>query len=256
MDGVVIPAATARALALLWLDRGDKPPGLGRFVATGQIEADLIARVGDDVALLRQAWALQPPLTGASAEAAGSVSTAQLTVLHAYLQAHGPRGPQPDWPPQGPVDLRVLADPLDRHATKERNVTMSSGQDMDIYQRLGGAEQGPANVAAVVDRFYELVVHDPALLHYFEGVNLRRLKMHQRQFLTAALGGPEPYEGRGLRDAHARLGISDEHFTRVVTHLVHALGEFHVDPDTIQAIGRKLAPLRSQIVTHPGAGGD
>jgi hemoglobin len=253
MDGVVITAATARALALLWLDRHG-PPGLRRFAATGQIEPELIERVGDDLALLRAAWDLQPPPTESSTEAAGSVSAAQLAVLHAYLQAHGPCGPQPEWPPSGAPDVRVLADPLSQHTTNERNPTMTGRQGIDVFQRLGGAEQGPANVAAVVDRFYELVVQDPALLHYFEGVNVRRLKMHQRQFFTAALGGPEQYEGRGLRQAHARLGITDEHFNKVVTHLVHALGEFDVDADVIEAIGGKLAPLRSEIVTRSGDG--
>jgi hemoglobin len=84
---------------------------------------------------------------------------------------------------------------------------------------------------------------------------MRRLKMHQRQFLTAALGGPEQYEGRGLREAHARLGISDEHFTKVVTHLVHALSELDVDGDTIESIGGKLAPLRAQIVNAGASDG-
>jgi hemoglobin len=251
MDRTVITAATARALALLWLDWRSNPSELNRFAANGQIEADLIAQVGDDLALLHAAWDLQRPPAGSPAEAAGSVSAAQLALLHAYLQAHGPRGPQPDWPPPGAADLRVLADPLDRHTNKERNVAMTG--DEDVYQRLGGAEQGPQNIAAVVARFYELVVHDPALLHYFEGVNMRRLKMHQRQFLTAALGGPEPYEGQGLREAHARLGITDEHFNKVVTHLVHALSEFDIDGDTIEAIGGKLTPLRAQIV-NAGAG--
>jgi hemoglobin len=252
MDSV-IPAATARALALLWLDRHG-PPGLGRFAATGQIDVDLIERVGADLGLLRAAWDLQPPPAGSPARAAGSVSAAQLAVLHAYLQAHGPCGPQPGWPPTGAVDLRVLADPLDQLTTDERNTAMTGRHDVDVYQRLGGPGQGPQNIAAVVDRFYELVVHDPALVHYFEGVNVRRLKMHQRQFLTAALGGPERYEGRGLREAHARLGITDEHFSRVVSHLVHALGEFDVDADVIEAIGGKLAPLRSEIVTRSGDG--
>jgi hemoglobin len=246
MDCVVVTAATARALALLWLDARHNPPELHRFAATGQIDAGLIALVGEDIERLHAAWDLQPARPPSPAHAAASVSAAQLAVLHACFQAHGPRGPVPEWPPPGAADLRVLADPLDRHTNKERNTAMTGGQD--IYQRLGGAEQGAANVAAVVDRFYELVVHDPMLAPYFEGVNVRRLKMHQRQFLTAALGGPESYEGRGLRQAHARLGITDEHFNKVVTHLVHALGEFDVPSDVIEAIGRKLAPLRAQIV--------
>jgi hemoglobin len=102
----------------------------------------------------------------------------------------------------------------------------------NIYERIGGA---PA-VEAVVDLFYEKVWSDPALAGYFEGIDRDRLKEHQREFVSAALGGPERYDGRNMGEAHAGLGITDAVFYQVVAHLAATLIQLGVDKDTIGEI--------------------
>ena len=118
---------------------------------------------------------------------------------------------------------------------------------MSIYAKIGGAP----SVAAAVDDFYVRVTGDPALARYFDDVDIARLKGHQRSFIASALGGPETYEGRAMTDAHAGLGISAEHFDRVVQHLVDTLVSLGVDDDTIGDIGGALVPLKGQIVSVP-----
>jgi hemoglobin len=61
-------------------------------------------------------------------------------------------------------------------------------------------------------------------------------------------GGSAVYAGRDMHAAHARVGVTAEAFDRVVAHLVAALAGLGVAPATIEAIGGKLAPLRTQIV--------
>lgn len=56
---------------------------------------------------------------------------------------------------------------------------------MSIYDSIGGAE----SVRAAVEQFYTRVLADPALGHFFAGVDIDRLKSHQRSFIAAALGG-------------------------------------------------------------------
>jgi hemoglobin len=73
-----------------------------------------------------------------------------------------------------------------------------------IYQRIGGE----AAISAAVDRFYERVLADPTLSHFFSGVSMARLKAHQFAFLSQALGGPKQYSGASMRDAHSRLAQS------------------------------------------------
>ena len=111
--------------------------------------------------------------------------------------------------------------------------------------QIGGA---PA-VAAAVDDLYLGVLGDPALAHYFDGVDMARQKSHLRVFVAAALGGPEVYAGRDMHTAHAHLRVTAGAFDRVVQHLAASLGALGVPVATIGAIAGKLAPLRTQIVT-------
>lgn len=115
-----------------------------------------------------------------------------------------------------------------------------------IYEQIGGA---PA-IEAVVDLFYEKVWNDPLLADYFEGVDRDRLKDHQREFVTAALGGPQNYDGRKMGEAHTGLGITDAAFYQVVAHLAATLTELGVDKDTIGQIAITLAPYRNDIVVQ------
>ncbi|HEX7658681.1 MAG TPA: group 1 truncated hemoglobin [Pseudonocardiaceae bacterium] len=116
---------------------------------------------------------------------------------------------------------------------------------MSIYDSIGGA---PA-VAAAVDEFYTRVLGDPKLSPYFTGVDMGRLKAHQRSFIAAAIGGPEIYAGRDMAAAHAGFDITDAAFDAVVGHLVDTLTGLGVPSDTVEQIGGVLAPLRTQIVT-------
>lgn len=125
-------------------------------------------------------------------------------------------------------------------------------QTVSDYDLVGG---GPA-VARVVDGFYERVTADPDLAHYFEGVDLNRLKRHQALLVSQVMGGPTAYDGRELGVAHARLGITDEAFDRVVAHLAATLQEAGAPADVIGRVGGALGGTRSAIVTDaPGAPG-
>ena len=126
---------------------------------------------------------------------------------------------------------------------------------MSIYDELGGAD----GVAAAVDEFYRRVLDDHSLAPYFEGVDLGRLRSHQRAFIAAALDGPEGYEGRDMATAHESLGVTDAAFERVVGHLTATLDHLGATPDAIAEVGTRLAPLQAEIVSsaeptqHPAA---
>ena len=116
---------------------------------------------------------------------------------------------------------------------------------MSIYDEIGGR---PA-VDAAVSIFYERVLADPTLAGYFDGVELDRLKRHQRAFIGMALGGPVVYSGRDMKSAHAGLDITAEAFGAVVQHLAATLTSLGVPDETIGAIAGALAPLQDDIVT-------
>jgi hemoglobin len=122
--------------------------------------------------------------------------------------------------------------------------------DVSDYQRVGG---GPA-VTAVVDTFYTKVLADPQLSGYFTDVDLPRLKRHQVLLVSQVLGGPAQYDGRDLAAAHAGLGVTSDHFDRVVDHLVESMQEASVPDEVIGRVGDALVGSQGDIVAeHPSA---
>src|ERR1700757_3810345 len=91
--------------------------------------------------------------------------------------------------------------------------------EVSIFELIGGE---PA-LAAVVDDFYERVLADPQLAGFFAGANMPKLKGRQVEFFAAALGGPDVYQGAGMREVHAGRGIGQADFDKVAFHLTAAL---------------------------------
>ena len=115
-----------------------------------------------------------------------------------------------------------------------------------MYQTVGGAP----GINKIVDLFYEKLWADPELQPYFAGIDRERLKHHQRQFLTFALGGdPLAYEGRALGDSHSSLKITDSAFTKVQWYLRVTLEELDVDRSLIHIINGFVEGGRGQVVT-------
>jgi hemoglobin len=117
-----------------------------------------------------------------------------------------------------------------------------------LYETLGGIE--PLKIA--VDRFYERILSDPQLQHYFDGVDLARVKRHQVLLFSQLLGGPAQYDGRALGEAHAGLDITGPDYDRVVEHLIGTLQDLGVDGSVVSAVEGAVADVRPEIVpAHP-----
>ena len=102
-----------------------------------------------------------------------------------------------------------------------------------LFERIGG---DPA-VNAAVDRFYEIVLADDRIRHFFVGVDMGRQATHQKVFLKYAFGGLPSYPGRAMKEAHKRLvnemGLNDAHFDAVIDDLGTALRGLGVSEDMI-----------------------
>ncbi|MBE1495670.1 hemoglobin [Amycolatopsis lexingtonensis] len=114
-----------------------------------------------------------------------------------------------------------------------------------IYEGIGGQEA----LVAVVDDFYERVLADAELAVFFRGTNLPRLKGMQVEFFTAALGGPDEYRGRSMKDVHLGRGIEQHHFDLVAKYLTDALLAAGVPQETTETIIGAIAPLSADIVS-------
>jgi hemoglobin len=126
-------------------------------------------------------------------------------------------------------------------------VRQTSEEDNDgptLYERLGGRE----SIEAVVGRFYEHVMADDLVNHYFEDTDMQRQIGHQTQFISSVTGGPVEYTGEDMRAAHAGMGITEVEFTAIAEHLDTALKEFNVPENDREDVLDEIASYEDAII--------
>jgi len=105
---------------------------------------------------------------------------------------------------------------------------------------------GLVKTTQVIQGFYEDVLQDPKLGHFFDRVSITELAEHQTIFLNMVMGGPSGYTHHDIEHAHSPLGIHHEQFNAMIGHLEARLthNEFHPDDVArIIAIYREYEPM-------------
>jgi hemoglobin len=134
--------------------------------------------------------------------------------------------------------------PAARHSRTLAAMTLTRSVTPTLFERLGGM----VSLDVAVDRFYDRLLADPELAHFFDSVDMRRQRAHQKAFLAMALGGPRGYRGRGLAEAHAHLDINDHHVDLVAGHLVDVLVGLDVPQELIQEVVTAVDSLRDTVL--------
>ena len=115
---------------------------------------------------------------------------------------------------------------------------------MSLYERLGGKEA----ITAVVDEFVARVAADSRINRFFEGTEIKTLKMHLFNQICEASGGPCKYTGRSMKDAHRGMGVGSGDFDALVENLVGALDKFKVGKPEKDQLLAVLGPMQKDIV--------
>ena len=116
-----------------------------------------------------------------------------------------------------------------------------------LYERLGG----DAALTAAVDIFYRKILADGSISQFFEDTDMDEQRAKQKNFLSMAFGGPNGYDGKDLREAHAPLvekGLDDSHFDAVAKHLDATLRELGVADDLIGEVISIAASTREDVL--------
>ena len=117
-----------------------------------------------------------------------------------------------------------------------------------LYDKLGGG----AAIDAAVELFYQKVLADNRIKHFFEGVDMQKQASHQKRFLTYAFGGSDNYPGKSMRQAHQRLvddlGMNDNHFDAVIENLGATLQELNVPNELIQEAANIAESIRADVL--------
>lgn len=110
-----------------------------------------------------------------------------------------------------------------------------------LFEKLGGA----AAVDVAVDRFYERVLKDDRIKHFFANTDMQKQRSHQKAFLTYAFGGTDKYDGRFMRESHKDLvenqGLNSTHFDAVAEDLMITLKEMGVSDDLLAEVAAVAA---------------
>lgn len=126
---------------------------------------------------------------------------------------------------------------------------LAAQQSNSLYSRIGGYDV----IAGVVDDFLVRFDADPELVPFLGGVNAAagaRIRQHFVDFLCARSGGPCLYNGRDMKDTHAGLPITRQHFDAVIRHFVAALEAKRVAERERTELLAMLESLRPEIVTR------
>jgi hemoglobin len=145
----------------------------------------------------------------------------------------------------------VLAAPAGAQPAPTRPQTVVPGAapipaDDSLYQELGGREA----IQRFTEDFYDRLLKDARIAHFFDGINKAHLQRALADYFCVVAGGPCVYEGVGMKDAHAHLGIAKGDFNRLVEHLQGAMDSARLPFATQNRLLARLAFSHRDIVTQ------
>lgn len=116
-----------------------------------------------------------------------------------------------------------------------------------LYQKLGGK----GAIDAVVDAFYVKVLADKRVKDFFADVSMDKQRRKQKEFLSAAFGGPLPWTGKDMRKAHTGMGLTEEHFNAIAENLVNTLKDFKVKQELIDQVVAIAVSTKDDVLDRP-----
>jgi hemoglobin len=128
-------------------------------------------------------------------------------------------------------------------------------KQQSLYDRLGGL----APISVVVSDFIDALVPDsvlnanPAIDAARKRVPAPYLKYHVTALVCQATGGPCQYQGRGMKEAHAHLNITEREWNRMVTIFKEILAQHRVPAKETQELLAIVGSTKADIVV-PGGG--
>lgn len=119
---------------------------------------------------------------------------------------------------------------------------------MSLFEQIGEAK-----LRAVIVDFYERIFDDVMIGFLFKGKDRARLVEREYELSARMLGSSIKYQGRPLREAHARVPILGGHFDRRLQIMKDALAAQDTPAEVSDLlIGHQIA-LRAQVTADPNS---
>lgn len=120
-------------------------------------------------------------------------------------------------------------------------------RESSLYHKLGGK----AAMNAAVDAFYVKVLADERVKHFFDDVSMDKQRRKQKEFLSAAFGGPLPWTGKDMRKAHEGMGLTEEHFNAIAENLVATLKDLKISQELIDQVVAVALTTKDDVLGRP-----
>ncbi|NJB72823.1 hemoglobin [Saonia flava] len=117
-------------------------------------------------------------------------------------------------------------------------------KEESLFDRIGGMEA----VDIAVTIFYDKVLTDTSVNHFFESIDMDTQAGKLKAFLAYAFGAPLNYSGKNMKDAHASMKITEEHFNAIAGHLIDTLRDINVKQDQIDEVIEIALSTKNDIV--------
>ena len=115
--------------------------------------------------------------------------------------------------------------------------------DNSLYLQLGER----TGIANIVENLLYLIVDDERINKQFKGMDVAQFHRNLTDQLCELSGGPCEYSGRGMRELHAAMGITDTQFNALVENLILAMEKNHVPTAAQNRLIKQLLPLYPDI---------
>lgn len=118
---------------------------------------------------------------------------------------------------------------------------------MSIMEQIGGEDA--VNIA--VDIFYQKVLADSTINHFFSSTDMKAQATKQKKFLKLLLSGKAADSEDYMRRVHAPLvekGLNEDHFNAVAGHLQSTLAGLGVPGEILDQIMGAAAGLKDAVL--------
>lgn len=149
-----------------------------------------------------------------------------------------------------PVDPAITAEYEGRKwsfAQEACKTKWLKAREDSLYQKLGGK---PAMDAAI-EAFYVKVLADDRVKHFFDDVSMDKQRRKQKEFLSAAFGGPLPWTGKDMRKAHDGMGLTEVHFNAIAENLVNTLKDLKIKQELIDQVVAVALTTKDDVLGRP-----
>lgn len=121
--------------------------------------------------------------------------------------------------------------------------------EKSLYERLGGAHA----IAMVVDEFVERIWVNEVLNANPKnkeamGISKPALKYLATELTCMAVGGPQKYSGRPMKEVHSGLNISEKEWEAMLADLKATLNKFKVPPKEQAELLEVVGSVKGDIV--------